>query len=223
MIVLTLANLKGGSTKTTSAVFGAHVLSERGMRVILVDADPQGSALRWHEYAEGFPFPVVRLDSGRLHRDLDGITGDRYDVAVIDTPPLEDHKGIVVSALRRATHVLVPCAPTPMEYERLRPTRAALQEAASLRKDDSEPASGVLLTRTIANAASTAVWRDSMIQDGWRVLAGSVGRLELFSQAYGGPVLRASATAYGDAVPELLGLDAEQGKRFRYENAEVTS
>lgn len=208
MIVLTLANLKGGSTKTTSAVFGAHVLAERGMRVLLVDADPQGSALRWHEVAEGFPFPVIALATGRLHRDLDGITGDRYDAVVVDTPPLEDHRGIVVSALRRATHALIPCAPTPMEYERLSAVRVALRDAAELRKDDAEPAAGVLLTRTVANAASTAVWRDSMIRDGWHVLAGSAGRLELFSQAYGCPVHRASATAYGDAVSELLGLPA---------------
>lgn len=208
MIVLTLANLKGGSTKTTSAVFSAHVLAERGMRVLLVDADPQGSALRWHEYAEGFPFPVISLSTGRLHRDLDGITGDRYDAAVIDTPPLEDHRAVVVSALRRATHVLVPCAPTPIEYERLSPTRTALQEAASLRRDDTEPTTGVLLTRTVAGAASTAVYRDAIREDGWHVLAGSVGRLEHFSQAYGGPIQRASATAYGDAVPELLELPA---------------
>lgn len=223
MIVLTLANLKGGSTKTTSAVFAAHVLAERGLRVLLVDADPQGSALRWHEVAEGFPFPVIGLTTGRLHRDLDGITGDRYDAVVIDTPPLEDHRGVVVSALRRATHALIPCAPTPMEYERLTAVRTALRDAADLRRDDAEPVAAVLLTRTVANAVSTAVWRENMIRDGWRVLAGSVGRLEQFSQAYGRPLVRASATAYGDAVPALLGLSAEQGMRFRDENAEVLS
>ncbi|MGH3924838.1 MAG: AAA family ATPase [Pseudonocardiaceae bacterium] len=208
MIIVTTANLKGGSTKTTSAVFASHVLAERGQRVLLVDADPQGSALRWHEYAGGFPFPVVRLDSGRLHRDLIGITGDRYDAVVIDTPPLEDHKGIVVSAIRAATHALIPCAPTPMEYERLAAVRSVLEEAADLRRDNSEPISAVLLTRTVAGAASTGVHREMIAEDGWHVLAGSVGRLEAFSQAYGDPIKRASATAYGDAVTELLGLAA---------------
>lgn len=206
MIVLTVANLKGGSTKTTSAVFSAHVLVEHGERVLLVDADPQGSALRWHEVAEGFPFPVVRLDSGRLHRDLAGIVGDRYDVVVVDTPPLEDHKGIVISAIRAATHVLVPCAPTPMESERLAAVRSVLEEAAELRRDESQPISAVLLTRTVAGAASTAVHRELIEADGWHVLAGSVGRLEMFSQAYGDPIQRASATAYGDAISELLKL-----------------
>ena len=206
MIILTLANLKGGSTKTTSAVFAAHVLAEHGHRVLLVDADPQGSALRWHEYSGGFPFGVIKLDTGRIHRDLAGIAGDRYDAVVIDTPPLEDHRGIVLSAIRRATHVVIPCAPTPIEYERLVAVRWVLQEAAELRADESEPMSAVLLTRTVAGAASTETYRERITADGWHVLAGSVGRLERFSQAYGGPVERAAATAYGDAVTELLKL-----------------
>jgi chromosome partitioning protein len=208
MIILTTANLKGGTTKTTSAVFLAHALTERDERVILVDADPQGSALRWHEYSGGFPFPVVRLDSGRLHRDLAGIVDERYSAVVIDTPPLEGHQGIVLSAMRAATHVLVPCAPTPIEYERLAAVRQALTEAAELRRDESEPISAVLLTRTVAGAASTAAHRETMSRDGWHVLSATVGRLERYSQAYGDPVERASATAYGDAVAELLGLPA---------------
>ena len=50
--VVTIANLKGGSAKTTSAAFLAHAFHERGRKVVLVDADPQGSALRWHGLAD---------------------------------------------------------------------------------------------------------------------------------------------------------------------------
>lgn len=205
MITIAVANLKGGSTKTTSAVFLAHVLHERGDRVFLVDADPQGSALSWHEYA-GFPFPVIKLDSGRLHRDLAGITGDRYDAVLIDTPPLADHKGIVLSTMRAATHVLVPCAPTPIEYERLTSVREALGEAAELRPDGEEPISAVVLTRTVAGASSTSVYRDLITEDGTPVLRAHVGRLEKFSQAYGDTIKGATQTAYGDALSELLSL-----------------
>ncbi len=41
--VLAVINLKGGTSKTTSAVFLAHVLREQGQRVLLVDADPAGT------------------------------------------------------------------------------------------------------------------------------------------------------------------------------------
>ena len=40
-----LVNLKPGTGKTTSAVWLAHVFAEAGNTVLLVDADPSGSAL----------------------------------------------------------------------------------------------------------------------------------------------------------------------------------
>jgi chromosome partitioning protein len=43
---LALANLKPGAGKTTSAVWLAHALAYAGNRVLLVDADPSGSALK---------------------------------------------------------------------------------------------------------------------------------------------------------------------------------
>ncbi len=202
-VVVAVVNLKGGSTKTTSAAFIAHVLHEQGGRVLVVDSDPQGSALRWQEAAE-WPMSVIRLDSARLHKELPGIVGDRYDWVVIDTPPLADHRGIAMSAMRIATHVVIPVAPTPIEYDRMPAVREALAEAADLRPDGDTPNTAVLLTRTVAGASSTEVYRELMTEDGDRVLKVHVGRLERFSQAYGQPIPRASSTAYGDAVYELL-------------------
>lgn len=204
MIVLAVVNFKGGTGKTTSAAFLAHALHEQGRRVLVVDADPQGSAQRWNEHAGGWPVPVVGLASRTLHRQLAGVVGDRFDVVVIDTPPLADERGIVMSALQVATDVLVPVAPTPIECERMSVVRDALDAAADLRASGQPPRMAVLLTRTVAGAASTGVWREQLVEAGDRVLRVNVGRLERYSQAYGDPIDRASATAYGDAVAELL-------------------
>jgi len=46
MIVLAVVNLNGGTGKTTTAAFVAHALHEQGRHVLVVDADPQGSAQR---------------------------------------------------------------------------------------------------------------------------------------------------------------------------------
>ncbi len=46
-----MVNLKGGSGKTTTAVFLAHEWATRGRSVLLVDVDPQATALRWSEQA----------------------------------------------------------------------------------------------------------------------------------------------------------------------------
>src|SRR4051812_31089772 len=94
--VLAVVNLKGGTTKTTSAVFFAHAWYEMGRRVQLIDADPQASAQSWQDDAPAlFPFPVVGLASPRLHAQLaDAVPPDR-DSLVVDTPPLEEKASIV--------------------------------------------------------------------------------------------------------------------------------
>src|ERR1700684_1370172 len=76
---LALVNLKPGTGKTTSAVWLAHVFAQAGNRVLLVDADPSGSALEWSDLAAmdpglppnpAFPFRMVALPSRSLHQAL---------------------------------------------------------------------------------------------------------------------------------------------------------
>jgi chromosome partitioning protein len=201
MEIVVVTNLKGGTSKTTSAAFLAHAFHEKGRRVLLVDADPQGSAMRWQEDAE-WPIAVIRMDSRKLHQKLSGVVGDNYDVIVIDTPPSD--LGIVASAMRIATHIVVPMAPTPAEYDRLGDVRALVEETSALRADGvPDPVVAVLLTRTVPGAASTGVYRDLVREDGLTVLRPEVRRLERYSQALGMPVMRAAQSAYGDAVTEL--------------------
>ena len=60
------------------------------------------------------------------------------------------------------------------------------------------------MVRTVTGAASTAIYRRALREDGWRVLRTTVGRREVFAQAFGQPVIRAEAGPYGDVVTELL-------------------
>lgn len=203
--ILAVINLKGGTSKTTTAVFLAHALHEQGRRVLLVDADPQASAATWHESApEPFPFPVLRLPSKRLHVELPDHLREQYTAVVIDTPPLEQQTGIVTAALRVATLVVVPVSPTAIEIERVYAVRQVLDDAAGFTASGEALSAGVLFTRTIPNASSTEAYREQLTADGFWVLKSTVGRLERFGQAYAENVIDASKTAYGDAVIELL-------------------
>lgn len=209
-MILTVANLKGGTSKTTSAAYLAHALAERGHRVLMIDADPQGTLGRWAELAE-WTIPVRGMATGRLHVPGVGVDVEEahgYDAIVIDTPPTEKHQAIVESAIRAATHVLVPLAPTAAEYERMAAVRAMIADVAHLGRHVAAPVAAALLTRTVPMAQSTTGYAAALRDAGWHVIRSHVARREVFAQSFGGPIERAAATAYGDAVDELLGARA---------------
>ena len=207
VLTIVVANLKGGSTKTTTAAFVSHALAEAGLSILAVDADGENeSLLSWSEAGE-WSIPVIGMPVTDLYRKLPGVVGDRYDAVVIDTPPMKERRGVVASAIRIATHVLVPMAPTGMEYARIPAIRELVDDAGALAADPPELA--VVLTRTVSNAASTEVYRQMLTDDGVHVLGPTVGRLERFAQAFGLPITNAATTAYGDIAAELLGVTAQ--------------
>ena len=85
MKIISLMNEKGGSGKSTIATNLATALHREGKRVILVDADPQGTARDWREASpEGANLPpVIALDRPAM---LDSIKSMSADYIVIDTP-----------------------------------------------------------------------------------------------------------------------------------------
>ena len=207
---LALANLKPGTGKTTSAVWLAHVFTQVGNRVLLVDADPSGSALEWSDLAaldprvsprEAFPFRLVALPSRELHRRLPEIARDD-DVVIIDTPQIEDHAAIARSALRYADEIVIPCAPTPIEINRTTPVRDEIAEVESLR--DQAPRSAILLNRCITRAHSTADARQALQDLGFDVLATAVPRLEMYSQSFGMAVPDAGLDVWRQVARDLI-------------------
>jgi chromosome partitioning protein len=86
-MIVGFLNQKGGVGKTTLAVHVADVLARRGKKVLVVDADPQGSALDWAAARRGTPlFPVAGLPKASIHKELPGLARG-YDLVVIDGPP----------------------------------------------------------------------------------------------------------------------------------------
>lgn len=202
--VFAVTNLKGGTSKSTSAAFLAHVWHGQGHRVLLVDADPQASSLEWSGLAD-WPVPALGLPIVDVHRRLPGITGDGYDVVVIDSPPLEEARGIVSSVMRAATDVVITMAPTTIELHRLAPVYDALDDVAPLRPAPA-PVS-VLLTRTITQSTSPATYRELLTEQGRYVLRAQVPRLERYAQAFGAPVPLDDGP-YTEAAAELLARTA---------------
>jgi chromosome partitioning protein len=192
---LALANLKPGTGKTTSAVWLAHMFARAGNSVLLVDADPSGSALEWSDLAAldprlaapqaAFPFRIVALPSRELHRRLPDIARDD-DVVIIDAPQIEDHAAIARSALRYADEIVIPCAPNPIEINRTTPVRDEVADLEAVR--DRPVRSAVLLNRCVTRAHSISDARQALQDLGYDVLATAVPRLEVYAQSFGMPI-----------------------------------
>jgi chromosome partitioning protein len=211
---LALVNLKPGTGKTTSAVWLAHVFAQAGNRVLLVDADPSGSALEWSDLAAmdpgvdpraSFPFRIVALPSRELHRRVPEIAQDD-DVVIIDTPQIEDHAGIARSALRYADEVLIPCAPSPIEINRTSPVREEIAEISAVRATPAR--SAILLNRCIARAHSTTDAREALQDLGYDVLDTAVPRLELYAQSFGLPLKVSEHDVWRRVARELINRGA---------------
>ncbi len=114
--IIAVANQKGGTGKTTLAMTLSGTLGRRGHRVLVVDADPQGSATRWAASApDSTPFPAavsgLSAAGAKVHREVKKYVED-YDFIVIDCPPAADSP-VPMSALMIADLALVPVIPSP--------------------------------------------------------------------------------------------------------------
>ncbi len=208
---LALANLKPGTGKTTSAVWLAHVFAQAGNSVLLVDADPAGSALEWSDLAAmdprlaspeaAFPFRMVALPSRELHRRVPEIARDD-DVVIIDTPQIEDHAAIARSALRYADEIVIPCAPSPIEINRTSPVRDEIAEVQAVR--DIPARSVVLLNRCIARAHSTTDAREALEALGYDVLETVVPRREVYAQSFGVPIRGLGCDVWRQVARDLI-------------------
>ena len=116
--IVAIVNQKGGAGKTTLSIHVAATLAQRGHRVMVVDADPQGTATRWAAAANQetpFPIPVCGLAAaGRmLHREVQKYVQD-YTYVVIDCPPALDAL-TPQSALLVADLAAAPLIPSPLD------------------------------------------------------------------------------------------------------------
>jgi chromosome partitioning protein len=118
MAIFAVVNLKGGVGKSTLAMHIAGTFGMRGLKVLVIDADVQGTSTAWSASApddDPFMATVIGVSGAgeKLDRAIRHFAGDgKYDHIVVDCAP--DRKSpIVNSVLSVADIAIIPVIPSP--------------------------------------------------------------------------------------------------------------
>lgn len=130
--VITVANQKGGSGKTTISMNLAAAFARRGYKVLVIDADKQNSAVLWSSNADGnFPATVVNLaENKNIHNEVMRMAKD-YQFIVIDCPPAADSP-VSIRVMPVSDLVLVPLVPAPIDMWATTALKLAVDQAQAL-------------------------------------------------------------------------------------------
>lgn len=209
MTAITVANLKGGVGKTTTAVCLALGLSTQD-DTILIDADPQRSATKWAQMA-GAEWPkrlttVSWTDPRTLERQILSAR-EQYRHVVVDTAPSRDRvkrtsleARSVEAALMGTGHLLVTTSSSGLDLIEIGDTFAVARAVDARRM----VLSSVLVVRIMLASTEYAEVQDALAGEGFPVMRTMIPARIAIARALGtAPRLVGPFAAYADALAEL--------------------
>ena len=198
-VVITVAQQKGGSGKTTLVANLAAALAP-SKSVALLDIDPQHSLARWHQIRTARPTPAAPialsdLSGWRLANELERLRKN-YDVVFVDSPPVIDTDAR--RAIRGADLVVIPLQPSP-------PDLWAAEGTLKLAAEEKRP-SCLVLNRL----PPTGKLRDQMNADlktrGLVVIPATLGNRAVFAQSFAEGLGVTEAAPRSAAAAEIRAL-----------------
>lgn len=215
-MIIGVLQQKGGAGKTTLTLNLAAYFATEGARTLVVDADPQASALAWSSVREKKPlFPVIGMPKPTLHKDLPQLAKD-YDVVLIDGAPRVNE--LAKSAIMASDLILIPVQPSPFDVWSCADIISLIREAQQFRPDIS---CAFVVNRKVGNTVISREVTKAFKELPFPLLEPTVGQRVIFAEtaAQGLTVFDtapSSAAAYEiAAVAELLVGANENDKKRR--------
>jgi chromosome partitioning protein len=116
--IVAVTNQKGGSGKTTTSMTLGASLGIRGLKVLIVDADPQSSATRWYSHApEDQPYPATVINLAEARDKVSNTIKahlENYDLIIIDCPPHIDSP-VTLAVMLIADLAIAPVIPSAID------------------------------------------------------------------------------------------------------------
>lgn len=138
--IVSVIQQKGGVGKTTLAVHLAHELKHQypSIKVVIADADPQGSASAWIERGvkrgHKHGVSVVKVASDGIGQKLRGELNDiDADITIIDLPPAVE--SVSLRAALYSDLMLVPVGASALDLDAMRAVVNVCEEAISSNSD----------------------------------------------------------------------------------------
>lgn len=203
--ILTVAQQKGGSGKTTLAAHLAVALARHsGEPVAMLDVDPQGSLGTWFEAREerlgedntGLEF---RTASGWGARREARSLAKSHGYVLVDTPPKTDTDA--KPAIDVADFVVVPIQPTPVDLW-------ATSQTIQLADREGTPAL-LVLNRVPPRATLTGETADAIAASGYEALNARLGNRTVFASAMGKGLTAIEDASSSKAALEIKALVEE--------------
>ena len=129
MKIIAMISQKGGAGKTTLAINLAVAAESRGHSCVVIDIDPQGSAMGWQDTRTKESPVVISAQPVRINAILQTAREHGADLVIIDTAPHSDAAALQVA--RVADLVIIPCKPSILD---LRAIATSVDIAAMAKK-----------------------------------------------------------------------------------------